>query len=141
MGIESEAALARVHRLTDWNMSCYQSTQEAKLAQEEAKRRGRKACAHAGACSASPVTSYGGASHAFSYQRRSGPRSIMNSITCTHAFALLVESLINYGRIEWLRSRDYEVRMVQYVPDVVTPKNKCLLAVRRLQQPQKRGNE
>ncbi|KPA79061.1 putative mitochondrial hypothetical protein, unknown function [Leptomonas pyrrhocoris] len=135
MGIASEAALARVHRLTDWNMSCYQSTHEALLVREEATRRRCRSAAPACSCSASPMTSDGNAAHLFSYQRRSGPRSIVNSIPCTHAFALLVEGLLNYGRVAWLRSRDYEVRLVQYVPDVVTPKNKCLLAIRRSPPP------
>ena len=134
MGIASEAGLARVHRLTDWNMSCYQSTHEALLTHGGRKRQrcSKDATPTCDDCDLAKA-SEANASQAFSYERRSGPRSIVNSITCTHAFARLVEGLLNYGRMSWLRSRGYKVQLVQYVPDVVTPKNMCLVAIRRSQ--------
>ncbi|TPP52193.1 Methyltransferase TRM13 family protein [Leishmania donovani] len=130
MGIGSEEALARVNRLTDWNMSCYQSTHERMLARVEAARRSSatsgRGCAcevqiamEASASQALPAVDGSSAATAplFCYQRRSGPRSIANSITCTHDFALLVEALLNYGRMQWLQQRHYDVHLVQYVPD------------------------
>ncbi|KAG5478184.1 hypothetical protein CUR178_04898 [Leishmania enriettii] len=145
MGIDSEGALARVHRLTDWNMSCYQSHHERMLERIEAARRGSSTSDRGFTCNGqrdseaaalpAPCTVDGSsnitAAELFCHQRRSGPRSIANSITCTHAFARLVEGLLNYGRMQWLRRRHYNVQLVQYVPDVVTPKNKCWLAIRQ----------
>ncbi|KAG5477706.1 hypothetical protein LSCM1_05002 [Leishmania martiniquensis] len=145
MGIESEEALARVSRLTDWNMSCYQSHHERMLEQTEAARRGLRTSGRELICEAQRIseaappaarhavdgrsTTSGAAS--FCRQRRSSPRSIVSSIACTHAFARLVEGLLNYGRVQWLRRRHYHVQLVQYVPDVVTPKNVCCLAIRQ----------
>ncbi|CAG9574520.1 hypothetical protein LMJF_24_0540 [Leishmania major strain Friedlin] len=144
MGIDSEEALERVNRLTDWNMSCYQSTHERMLARVEAARRSSATSGRGCACEvqiameavasqALPAvdSSSAAASPPCCYQRRSGPRSIANSITCTHDFALLAEALLNYGRMQWLQQRHYDVHLVQYVPDVVTPKNKCWLAIRQ----------
>ncbi|CAJ1026563.1 putative Methyltransferase TRM13 [Leishmania shawi] len=129
MGIDSEEALARVSRLTDWNMSFYQSNHERMLARIEAVRRSAGTNGKERACEAQLPSE--AAAAAFCYQRRSGPRSIANSIPCTHAFAQLVEGLLNYGRMQWLRQRRYDVQLVQYVPDVVTPKNKCVIATRQ----------
>ncbi|CAJ1026750.1 putative Methyltransferase TRM13 [Leishmania utingensis] len=129
MGIDSEEALARVSRLTDWNMSFYQSNHERMLARIEAARRSAGTNGKERACEAHLPSE--AAAAAFCYQRRSGPRSIANSIPCTHAFAQLVEGLLNYGRMQWLRQRRYDVQLVQYVPDVVTPKNKCVIATRQ----------
>ncbi|GET88892.1 methyltransferase domain containing protein, putative [Leishmania tarentolae] len=144
MGIDSDEALARVSRLTDWNMSCYQSTHEHALSVVEAARRklttthrrcGREVqrSSEAAASHALPEVNGSSANAAplFCHQRRSGPRSIANSITCTHEFAVLVEGLLNYGRVQWLRQRHYDVQLVQYVPNVVTPKNTCFLAMRQ----------
>nr|CAJ2474065.1 unnamed protein product [Leishmania braziliensis] len=129
MGIDSEEALARVSRLTDWNMSFYQSNHERMLARIEAARRSAGTNGKERACEAQLPSE--AAAAAFCYQRRSGPRSIANSIPCTHAFAQLVEGLLNYGRMQWLQQRRYDVQLVQYVPDVVTPKNKCVIATRQ----------
>lgn len=41
-----------------------------------------------------------------------------------------IEHLLNFGRQLWLQQHGYQTAYVQYVPPMVTPKNKCIVAVR-----------
>ncbi|EPY30347.1 tRNA guanosine-2'-O-methyltransferase TRM13 [Angomonas deanei] len=59
-----------------------------------------------------------------------GKKTMHDLIPCSNGLAYTVEALLNYGRALWLEKHGYVVHRVQYVPSTVTPKNKCIVAVR-----------
>ncbi|EPY23233.1 tRNA guanosine-2'-O-methyltransferase TRM13 [Strigomonas culicis] len=62
--------------------------------------------------------------------RRSACRNLFYLVPCADELAATVEALLNYGRGQWLEAHGYTVSRVEYVPRCVTPKNKCIVAVR-----------
>lgn len=119
LGIETQEGFDRIGSLTDWNMSCAQFAKEAVI-EQMTQQRGRIA-------SQEPA---GARELSFPYKRVGSFRSVASILPCMHALSQLIESLINHGRVLWLRQRGYDARVVQYVPNQVTPKCKCIVAVR-----------
>ncbi|KPA79063.1 putative mitochondrial hypothetical protein [Leptomonas pyrrhocoris] len=94
-------AFQHLTRLTDWNASVYQKMQDG------------------GATSAAQGAA------AFTSKK-----SIRHLVSCPEGIAAAVEAVVNQGRVQWLQQRGYVVRLAEYVPDCVTPKNRCLVAYR-----------
>ncbi|KAK7195740.1 Methyltransferase domain/Methyltransferase TRM13 [Novymonas esmeraldas] len=68
------------------------------------------------------------------YQRLHGTgaskKSVRYLVSCPEGIAASVGAVVNQGRVQWLQQRGYVVRLVEYVPDCVTPKNHCIVAYR-----------
>ncbi|XQJ27283.1 Methyltransferase TRM13, putative [Leishmania guyanensis] len=57
-------------------------------------------------------------------------KSVRHFVSCPEGIAASVEAVVTYGRVQWLQRHGYVVRLVEYVPNCVTPKNRCLVAYR-----------
>jgi hypothetical protein len=101
LSLHSEAAFHHLTRLTDWNASVYQRLQD-------------------GATS----------SNAPDKPAHVSKRSVRHLISCPEGIAAAVEAVVNQGRVQWLQQRGYVVQLVEYVPNCVTPKNRCIVAYR-----------
>lgn len=111
--VEGELSWEQCTRLTDWNKSCYQQAGNPL------------------SCSSCCSCCDGG------YDRRAGEKKVSRKkkmehfLPCMDDIATLVEVIINYGRVLWLREMGYQTSVVEYVPRCVTPKNRAIVAVRR----------
>lgn len=54
----------------------------------------------------------------------------MNAMDATQRFSLgkKCKRLIDIGRLLWLRQKDMQAKLVEYIADTVSPENKVLLA-------------
>lgn len=135
----SPSALQRVARLTDWNCSCHACVNECKQQQKE-QQHGQRTMSRNETQQSRLVPetwqSFGfaaaesGEEGPVAPRRRGSARSTVRLLPCMHGFAQYVEALLNHGRVEWLKERGYGVCVMQYVPSCVTPKNKCIVAIR-----------
>ncbi|AYU79137.1 Methyltransferase domain/Methyltransferase TRM13, putative [Leishmania donovani] len=57
-------------------------------------------------------------------------KSVRYFVSCPEGIAASVEAVVSQGRVQWLQRHGYIVRLVEYVPDCVTPKNRCMVAYR-----------
>ncbi|KAG5500699.1 hypothetical protein JIQ42_04722 [Leishmania sp. Namibia] len=57
-------------------------------------------------------------------------KSMRYLISCPEGIAASVQAVVSQGRVQWLQHHGYVVQLVEYVPNVVTPKNQCLVAYR-----------
>lgn len=55
-------------------------------------------------------------------------KSVSHLVAATEIIAMTVEAYLNHGRMAWLQARGYKVQLEEYVPNCVTPKNKCIVA-------------
>lgn len=124
IGVDTQAGFDRIGVLTDWNASC---APVAKHVAAEDSMHPRGAVALRG-----PVRQRGPSPP---HAPLGACRSVAKTIPCMHALSQLIESLLLHGRTLWLRRHGYEVSVVRYVPDQVTPKCKCIIAVQRRDRP------
>lgn len=117
LGAPHQAAADRVLALTDWNVTCHQHARDVERHSHRSRPEERIDTSST-ALWQTPV------------RPRAKPGSLGALVPCSHAFSQLVEALVNHGRVEWLRERGYSVEVAAYVPSCVTPKNKCIIAVR-----------
>lgn len=106
LGVEDQDGFSAMTRLTDWNSSVYQK--------------------EAGAPPAGTRYSATGLDR----RGRPSPKSIGSVVSCGEALAKAIETLVNRGRMQWLEERSYTTALREYVPDCVSPKNKCIIAYR-----------
>ncbi|CAD2219931.1 tRNA guanosine-2'-O-methyltransferase TRM13 [Angomonas deanei] len=117
-------ALRRVAPLTDWNLSYYQHLQD-----EATRHKKRSSNVEDDACGCGANYKVW-QSETVPSVRDGGKGTVAEMIPCMHGLSQYVEHRINYGRVLWLTERGYTVRLLQYVPPFVTPKNKCIIAIR-----------
>lgn len=119
LGVDTQAGFDRFGAMTDWNMSCTQHAKELTL------ERGARRPAQVG--DSAPVVER---EHSFPYKRVGAYHSVARTIPCMHALSQLIEAVVNHGRVLWLCDRGYDACTVQYVPNQVSPKCKCIVAVK-----------
>ncbi|KAG8344199.1 tRNA guanosine-2-O-methyltransferase TRM13 [Trypanosoma vivax] len=113
-GIGSEEAWSRCTRLTDWNRSTHQVQPSLPL----------ELCGSAAHCKAQPCWTCS------AHHGKKSKKSLSHLIPCMNDVAVLMEAVINHGRVKWLREIGYESLAVQYVPRCVTPKNRAIVGMR-----------
>ncbi|GET88893.1 methyltransferase domain containing protein, putative [Leishmania tarentolae] len=57
-------------------------------------------------------------------------KSVRYFVSCPGGIAASVEAVVTQGRVQWLQRHGYVVQLAEYVPDCVTPKNRCMVAYR-----------
>lgn len=112
LGVSEQWSLDRILKITDWNKSRYDYTKVDPN------------------CVASPSDGLEFSTATEVPLTRSNFRTVSGSIPSMHALSQYAESIANRGRVEWLEKQGYTVNLSRYVPGCVTPKNKCIVAVR-----------
>ncbi|CCW62493.1 unnamed protein product [Phytomonas sp. EM1] len=102
LNIHNAESFDHLTRLTDWNESIHQREEAKETSSGKGVRGGR----------------------------RGGKKSVKQLIPFTGVLANSVEALLNQGRMLWLQEHGYQTSLVEYVPSIVTPKNKCIIAYR-----------
>nr|CCC95132.1 conserved hypothetical protein [Trypanosoma congolense IL3000] len=114
--IHDEIAWNHCTRLTDWNRSCHQQRVQPNTSSLAPKLYGD-------GCRCTSINE----AHCTRVRKK---WTVEHFLPCMDDVASLVESVINYGRILWLREFGYSTSVVEYVPRCVTPKNRAIVAIR-----------